>query len=157
MADVAQQATQAQSGQADRVVVDTNVWLSAALSAEGAPAQVLRRVLQVGVPVFSKATFAELEARLWKPKFDRYISLDARRAILRDVNAAAYWVEIPANIAASAYSRDVDDDKFLHTALASSAPWLVTGDQDLLVLRSVGAVQIVSPADALRDSGFCRE
>ena len=55
---------------AKRVVVDTNVWLSAALSPTGAPSQVLRGVLAHGVPVFSDATFAELEARIWKPKFD---------------------------------------------------------------------------------------
>lgn len=42
------------------------------------------------MPVFSAATFAELEARLWKPKFDRYLSMEIRRAILHDVNAAAH-------------------------------------------------------------------
>lgn len=149
--------TQAPPGQANRVVIDTNVWISAALSSAGAPAQVLRRVLQVGVPVFSKATFAELEARLWKPKFDRYISLDVRRAILRDANAAAHWVDVAADVAAEAYCRDADDDKFIHAALAAAAAWLVTGDQDLLVLQSVQTVQILSPAAALQHEGFCHE
>ncbi len=54
----------------NQVVIDTNVWLSAALSLTGAPAQVVRRVLASGVPVFSDATFAELQARIGKPKFD---------------------------------------------------------------------------------------
>ena len=144
----------ANPGTAQWVVVDTNVWLSAAFSSAGAPAQVLRRVLQTGVPVFSKATFAELEARLWKPKFDRYISMDMRRALLRDAHAAAHWVDIPAQIAAAAYCRDADDDKFIHTALAASAPWLVTGDQDLLVLDKVLTVQILSPAAALLLENF---
>ena len=45
-----------------RVVIDSNVWLSAALSPAGTPSQVLRRVLAYGVPVFSAPTFAELEA-----------------------------------------------------------------------------------------------
>ena len=144
-------------GTAQRVVVDTNVWLSAAFSSAGTPAQVLLRVLQKGVPVFSQATFAELEARLWKPKFDRYISMDMRRALLHDANAAAHWVDIPAQIAAVTYSRDADDDKFIHTALAASAPWLVTGDQDLLVLQKVLTVQILSPAAALQLESFCHE
>jgi uncharacterized protein len=134
---------------ATRVVVDTNVWISAALSTRGAPAQVLRRVLQQGVPVFSEATFAELEVRLWKPKFDRYISIDARRDVLRDANAAAHWVAIPEQIAAIAYCRDVEDDKFIHTALAASANWLVTGDKDLLVLQKVLSVEILTPSNAL--------
>jgi uncharacterized protein len=134
---------------ATKVVLDTNIWISAALSTSGAPAQVIRRVLQQGVPVFSEATFAELEVRLWKPKFDRYISMDVRRSVLRDANAAAHWVAIPDQIAAVAYSRDVEDDKFIHTALAASATWLVTGDKDLLVLQKVLSVEILTPSAAL--------
>ena len=38
-------------------------------------------MLSNGIPVFSAATFAELETRLWKPKFDRYLSMESRRAI----------------------------------------------------------------------------
>ena len=60
-------------------VVDTNVWISAALSPHGAPAQVLRAILLRGLPVFSEATFAELASRLWKHKFDRYIDIETRK------------------------------------------------------------------------------
>ena len=138
-----------------RVVLDTNIWLSAAISKSGAPAQVVRRVLQMGVPVFSKATFAELEARLWKPKFDRYLSMETRRAILHEANAVAHWVDIPPDLAAKTYSRDPDDDKFIHTALAASAAWLVTGDQDLLVIETPLSVRILTAGEALLETGFC--
>ena len=138
-----------------RVVLDTNIWLSAAISKAGAPAQVVRRVLQMGVPVFSKATFAELEARIWKPKFDRYLSMETRRAILHDANAVAHWVDIPADLATKTYSRDPDDDKFIHTALAASAAWLVTGDQDLLVIETPLQVRILTAGEALLEVGFC--
>ncbi len=131
-----------------RVVLDTNIWLSAAISKSGAPAQVVRRVLQNGIPVFSKATFAELEARIWKPKFDRYLSMETRRAILHDANAVSHWVDIPPDLAAQTYSRDPDDDKFIHTALAASAAWLVTGDQDLLVIETPLPVRILMAGEA---------
>lgn len=132
------------------VVLDTNVWLSAALSPNGAPAQVVRAVLLQGLAVFSEATFAELEARIWKPKFDRYISLEARRAVLRDARAAALWVEIPPELAVLRWSRDADDDVFIRTALAAQAPWLVTGDDDLLSVPAVTGLQILSPAQAMQ-------
>jgi uncharacterized protein len=138
-----------------RVVLDTNIWLSAAISKSGAPAQVVRRVLQNGIPVFSKATFAELEARIWKPKFDRYLSMETRRAILHDANAVAHWVDIPADLATKTYSRDPDDDKFIHTALAASAAWLVTGDQDLLVIETALPVRILTAGEALLEAEFC--
>jgi uncharacterized protein len=131
------------------VVLDTNVWLSAALSPNGAPAQVMRAVLLHEVAVFSEATFAELETRIWKPKFDRYISLEARKAILRDARAAALWVEIPPELADLRWSRDADDDVFIQTALAAKASWLVTGDQDLLSVPAIEGLGIVTPSRAL--------
>jgi len=139
---------------AKRVVVDTNVWLSAALSPTGAPSQVLRRVLAHGVPVFSDATFAELEARIWKPKFDRYLTMEARQGILHDARALGHWVDIPETIATQRYSRDKDDDKFIRTAIAGSAMWLVTGDLDLLVIEADLGVRIVAPAQALLMEDF---
>ena len=140
---------------ASRAVIDTNVWLSAALSPTGAPSRVLRRVLASGMPVFSEATFAELVARIWKPKFDRYMSIEVRQGILHDVRALAHWVSIPPAIGALRFSRDADDDKFLHAAMAGAALWLVTGDQDLLVLEADLGVRIVAPAQALLMKDFC--
>lgn len=133
-----------------RVVVDTNIWISAALSPGGAPACIVRQVMAHGLPVFSDATFAELETRLWRPKFDRYLSMELRRRILHDLNAAAHWVKIPAAIASQTHCRDADDDKFIHAALSAHAPWLITGDQDLLVVPPVPGLQILSPEVALQ-------
>lgn len=140
---------------ARRVVIDTNVWLSAALSPSGAPSQVVRRVLAAGTPVFSEATFAELETRLWKPKFDRYLSIEVRQGLLHDARALGHWVEIPPEIAIQTFSRDVDDDRFIHTALAGDALWLVSGDLDLLEIESDLGLRIVAPAQALHSADFC--
>ncbi len=133
-------------------VIDTNVLLSAALSSSGTPARLVDRLLEIGKLVFSPATFAELEARIWLPKFDRYITLEQRNAFLSDLSSAAVWVNVPPLVAAKAYSRDADDDKFIHTALAGEVVWLITGDKDLLVLADTLlplGVRILSPADAI--------
>ena len=117
-----------------QIVIDTNVLISAALSPDGQPAKLLAKVLTDHRVVFTTATFAELESRLWKPKFDRYINLEERKAVLHDVSAAAIWVHVPQSIADAAYSRDADDDMFIHAAIAAKAKLVITGDQDLLVL-----------------------
>lgn len=132
-----------------RVVIDTNVWISAALIREGTPARLVGVVLRHHLPVFSDSTFAELETRLWKPKFDRYLSLEMRRRILHDLNAAALWVDIPASIAAQPHSRDLEDDKFIHTALAARASLLVSGDRDLLEAPRLADLTILTPSAAL--------
>jgi putative PIN family toxin of toxin-antitoxin system len=137
-------------------VIDTNVWISAALSPAGAPAQVLRTVLLHGAVVFSDATFAELELRIWKPKFDRYISLESRRSLLRDARAASLWAEIPPELQNQQWSRDPSDDAFVRTALAAQAPWLITGDEDLLTVQAIANLRILSPAQAMALNEFSK-
>jgi len=139
-----------------RAVVDTNVILSAALSPRGAPAQVLDWLLAHALLVFTDATFAELESRIWKPKFDRYLSIERRQAILHGVNVSGLWVPVPAAVSEQSFARDPTDDKFVHAALAAGPTWLVSGDKDLLVLADrllpLG-VQVLAPAEALALSG----
>ena len=75
-------------------VLDTNVLISAVLSRQGSPYVLVQRVLAEARIVFSEPTFEELRGRLYRPKFDRYISLDMRERVLRDLSASAPWVEI---------------------------------------------------------------
>lgn len=136
-------------------MIDTHVLISAMLSANGAPARLLRHVLGHGLPVFSPSTFEEVESRLWKPKFDRYLGVETRKRLLHDLNAVAHWVDLPAAVTATAWSRDPDDDKFVHTAIAAAAPWLVSGDRDLIDIPSPPhGLSIVSPAQAVRLQAF---
>jgi len=132
----------------ERVVVDTNVLISAALSPRSAPAQIMDCLLQHATLVFSRETYQELETRLWRPKFDRYLDMERRRLLLHDFAAAAQGVDLPA--ARKTYCRDPDDDVFLYTALHGKADWLVSGDKDLLELPPADWVfEILSPAQAL--------
>lgn len=132
------------------VVIDTNVWISAFLMKSGAPALVVRHVIACGQPVFSAQTYAELEARLWLPKFDRYLNMDDRRQLLQDASALACWTEVPPAMAAQKFCRDAGDDKFVHAALAAGAAWLVTGDRDLLEMPAIAGLSVLTPAAALK-------
>ena len=130
----------------ERVVIDTNVLISAALLPGATPSRLVACVLEYQRLLFSEQTFEELRTRLHRPKFDRYLSLDDRKLLLHDFNAAADWVALDE---VSSFSRDQDDDKFVQTALNGGARWLVSGDADLLCLGSVQTVQIITPAQAL--------
>jgi len=131
-------------------VVDTNVLISAALSPRSTPAQLVDHLLQHATLVFSQQTFTELETRLWRPKFDRYLDMERRRLLLHDFSAAAHWVELP-NTPIPAYCRDPADDVFIHTALQGRVQWLISGDKDLLELipDHNWEFHILSPAQAL--------
>lgn len=132
-----------------RVVIDTNVWICAALVPTGTPAQLVHHVLAHGVPVLTPQTFEELRTRLHQPKFDRYISLEQRHALLRDLQACALWVEVPKAINQQTFSRDPGDDAFIHAALAGQAHWLVTGGADLLSVTQALPFTMATPAEAL--------
>lgn len=130
------------------VVVDTNVLLSAALSPRGVPAELVDILLLHGRLVFSTTTFAELETRIWKPKLDRYLTIERRQRLVRSFNASALWVAISPELASQSYSRDSSDDAFIHAALAAGAHRLVSGDDDLLCLYPLGELRICTPRAA---------
>lgn len=130
-------------------VVDTNVLLSASLSPGSTSATLVDRLLEIGKLVFSEATFAELDTRIWHPKFDRYLPIERRRRILHLAQAAAIWVDIPADLAQRTFSRDPKDDAFVHTALAANATRLISGDNDLLILHPLDTLHILTPWQAL--------
>jgi uncharacterized protein len=134
-----------------KLVIDTNIFISAALSSKGAPAKLVQEALTHHRLVFSQATFDELRTRLYRPKFDRYISLELRESLLHDLNASAVWVDIGES---AFYCRDRDDDKFIETALKAQAHYLVSGDNDLLEVAPLPTLQIISAQQALAVLGI---
>lgn len=130
-----------------QVVVDTNVLISAALSPDGALARLLRRLHRESRLVFAPVTFTELETRLWKPKFDSWLSIEERQQYLRIYSSIANWLDDAA--AMEKWSRDCADDMFIDLARRAGATRLITGDADLLCLDPLGELHILTPRAAL--------
>jgi len=131
----------------DRLVVDTNVLISAVLSSGGAPALLLDDLKRARtVLVFSEPTMAELATRLMRAKFDRYVKRDTWLRFLAEIDAVAEFVGVSG---APMGCRDRSDDPFLETALAGDCGLIVSGDQDLLSLHPWQGIQILSPAQVL--------
>lgn len=119
--------------QPPRVVLDTNLVLSALVFSQGRLA-VLRHAWQDGrlVPLVSKATTAELIRVLAYPKFK--LEAEARQELLADYLPWCATVRIPNPPPATPACRDVYDQTFLQLAVAGQADYLVSGDLDLLSL-----------------------
>ena len=131
----------------ERVVLDTNVLISAVLSPSGAPANLLARLVRArSVLVFSEPTMNELATRMLKSKFDRYVDRSLRVKFLAELDAVA---EIVGITGAPMGCRDREDDMILETALNAEAPLIVTGDSDLLSMNPWRDIRIVSPAEAI--------
>lgn len=132
-----------------RVVLDTNVVLSALVFGGGVAGQV-RRCWQQGrcVPLVSTATVRELVRVLAYPKFR--LSAQEQHELLADYLPLAQAVRIPAPPPQVPDCRDPQDLMFLELAQAGQAQALVTGDADLLALAGQLPCAIVTPADWLR-------
>jgi putative PIN family toxin of toxin-antitoxin system len=118
-----------------RVVLDTNLVLSALVFAQGRLAP-LRHAWQEDAiePLVSKPTVAELIRVLAYPKFK--LTTDEQQELLADYLPYCTTVAITEPPPVTPTCRDQLDVPFLQLALAAKADALVTGDSDLLVLAS---------------------
>jgi putative PIN family toxin of toxin-antitoxin system len=116
-----------------RVVLDTNVVLSALVFGGGQAGQ-LRRAWQAGafVPLASAVTVQELVRVLAYPKFA--LARAAQDELLADFLPYAQTVRMPQPPPPVPECRDPLDVPFLQLAVAGQAQRLVSGDKDLLVL-----------------------
>jgi uncharacterized protein len=118
---------------APRVVLDTNVVLSALLFRHGRLAPLRLAWQQTTVrPVASKVTIEELVRALTYPKFK--LTAEDQRELLGDYLPNCVAVRMPAKLPKTPPCRDIFDVPFLQLAIAGKADYLVTGDKDLLSL-----------------------
>jgi len=120
------------------IVIDTNVLLSAALSPNGTARKALDKVYKEFKIAQSDETYQELNTRIYKRKFDKYISDEDRQDFLDIVKKSSQFIEIKSQINTC---RDPDDNKFLELAKDANAEFLITGDQDLLSLKTLAEYQ----------------
>jgi putative PIN family toxin of toxin-antitoxin system len=125
-----------------RVVVDTNVFVSAALKDKSFPALALHVVGQRGTLLKSAATERQLFEVLARPQLAALID-QASIDHINKLMAVAELVTITERIVAC---RDATDDKFLELAVNGKADVIVSGDADLLVLNPFRDIPIVMPA-----------
>jgi putative PIN family toxin of toxin-antitoxin system len=135
-----------------RCVIDTSTLISALLSNQGPPNKVLETVLSHGLLFASTATFQELETRIYRRKFDRYVSDDDRAAYLALLRGASHFIEITEYIEAG---RDPRDDLFLELAVSAEADVLISSDKDLTDLRRFRGIPILKPV-AFLESTFVK-
>ena len=134
-----------------RVVLDTNVVLSALLFG-GGPAARVRVGWQAGrlVPLASTATAQELVRVLGYPKFR--LSTAEQAELLADFMPWVEVVDIPTPPPQVPRCRDPHDLPFLHLAVAGRARALVSGDRDLQALAGARGLCPILSVDA-----FCRQ
>lgn len=129
------------------IVVDTNVLISAGLLPNSVSAQALILAFDNYVVAQNQATWAELQDKLTRKKFDKYFGESGRLALLAQIAQNSEFFD---EVAIATESRDPSDNKFLALALDATAVAILSGDQDLRVLNPYRNIPIYSPQEFLK-------
>lgn len=94
----------------------------------------------------SDETAKEVRDVLARAGFDRHATLEVREEFLRDLMLDVEMVPIAETVRVC---RDPKDDKILELAVNGRADYIVTGDDDLLVMNPFRGIAIIRPAEFL--------
>jgi hypothetical protein len=137
-----------------RVVLDTNVFVSALLVPDSPPARILELILQGQLRLIISPGIIKEIGQVWQyPKVKK--SLKKHRLTEAEVAAAVIKILKVATITPGAeiargVSPDPADDMILSCAVEGQADFIISGDQDLTELESYEGIKIVSPASFLK-------
>lgn len=133
-----------------RLLLDTNVVI-AALLWHGTPRRLLDRAIDdEAIELYSSpALIDELGNTLGYPKFAQRIAryettVDALIAQYRVLLILVSPIHTPRVV-----TRDPDDDEVLALAFAAQVDLIVSGDRDLLSLKTFRDIPIITPAEAV--------
>jgi len=133
-----------------KIVLDTNVFVSALINPRGKPAQILNYVFESKVRLFtSPSIIEELERVLSYPKLVKRHGLEKEelKKFVSDLLSILSLVE--GKKAIEVIAEDPADNNYLSCALDAKADFIVSGDIHLLNLREYEGIQIITPAQFL--------
>jgi len=130
-----------------RVVLDTNVLISALLF-KGELSRIVG-LWQKGkiIPVISKETFDELRTVLEYSKFS-LSRAEIKSLIEHDILPFFEVVNVSKHVKGTC--RDPEDDKFISCAISASVDWIVTGDKDFSDLKKYQSIRIIHASDFIK-------
>lgn len=81
-----------------------------------------------------------------RPKFKKYFNITDLEEVLSQIGIHAEFIDVRSNIA---LCRDHKDNFLLSLAIDGQATFLLTGDKDLLEMKSIGKTKIVTATQFL--------
>ena len=129
-----------------KIVLDTNVIVSAFLKPQSIPAKILRLILQEEIQLVANAAIlAEYQEVLERPKF--FLNQSRVQIILEYLRYRSIFADaLPETLTLP----DPGDIPFLEAAIAAQADALVTGNVKHFPKSKCRGLQILSPAAFLR-------
>lgn len=125
-----------------RIVVDTNIIISA-IYFGGLPRALFE--------LFERGDFEVVASHSIIEEYEEVIHRVQKKSKSRDPKEIAHFIRVITEKSIliqprhrKKYSRDPDDDKFIHCAQSGKAIYIVSGDSDLLDLEQVDDIEIIT-------------
>jgi putative PIN family toxin of toxin-antitoxin system len=128
-----------------RIIIDTNLWISFLITKNFTK---LDEIIfsKKCVLVFSKELLEEFLTVAKRPKFRRFFSSSDIEEILETIQEYAEFIEVTSKIEVC---KDPKDNFLLSLSMDGSADFLLTGDNDLLMLTKFRKTEIITISDFL--------
>lgn len=130
-----------------KIVVDTNIFVSAFLGSKNA--KLIVRDIFIGqyLLIMSHEQLQEIKTVLLRPKFSKYIHPYEVEELVSLLSLKAI---IPSNYGKINDCRDEKDNMILEAAVYGNADFIISGDEDLLVLNPYRWIHILSPNEFIK-------
>ncbi len=124
----------------NRIILDTNLWISFLLSKKFIFLDTLFQNSDITV-LFSKELLDEFVDVATRTKFERYFSQADLQELITTIKAHEEFVIVSSTVN---ICRDPKDNFLLSLAKDGKANYLITGDKDLLAIRKHGKTSILT-------------
>ena len=128
-----------------KLVVDTNLWISFLISRSYSK---LDKILTSGsaILIFNNELLEEFVEVVERPKFKNIFSTSDIHKLLSEIHHFADFIEVKTTVD---ICRDKKDNFLLALCQDGNADFLLTGDEDLLIIKKFGKTRIMSITEYL--------
>ncbi len=137
-------------GQKNRIILDTNLWISFLITKDFSK---LDEIIfsKESTLIFSEELIEEFLEVAKRPKFRRYFVQTDIEDLLETIDEYGEFIMVKSKIN---ICRDGKDNFLLSLAVDGKADFLLTGDQDLLILEMIGKTKITTISSFFEDRIF---
>ena len=123
-----------------RIILDTNLWISFLISKKLSQIDRLIDNKEITL-IFSDELIKEFIDVVSRPKFEKYFSKNDIKQILGYFDSYGILINVTSDVE---ICRDQKDNFLLNISIDSNTDYLITGDNDLLTLKTIGQTRIIN-------------
>jgi uncharacterized protein len=130
-----------------KVILDTNLWINFLISKKRN--QIDDLILDGKIKlIFSKESIEEFITVARRPKFEKYFNDSEINYLLQLFDNYGKLIDVSVEITDC---RDFKDNFLLSLAVESKSDYLVTGDNDLLIIKKIKKTKILTWTDFIKE------